>query len=151
MFFNDLAPCDYFGQHADVLRAVGWLEAGRPYVRGPIANGFFEALVRLLVNPWEPVTFAGQMHCGFCRFSGGPTQLTLRGSTIQMGATNLFVPASGFAFVAPSLIAHYVDAHEYCPPIEFQEAVLACHEMRSMAYLKAVSALGVTALKTGPR
>ncbi len=151
MFFNDLDPCDYFGQGADVLRAVGWLEAGRPYARGPVADGFFEALVRLLVNPWEPAVVAGPMHCGFCRFSSGPSQLSYRAFTIQMGTKNLFVPSSGFAFVAPSLIAHYVDAHEYCPPIEFQEAVLTCQEMRSMPYLKAVSALGLTKLKTAAR
>ncbi|AMV29564.1 hypothetical protein VT84_34535 [Gemmata sp. SH-PL17] len=61
-----------------------------------------------------------------------------------MGVSNLWLPGDGFLFVAPSLILHYMDAHEYSPPDEFQEAVRACPPMRSMAYLKAL-------LKNGPK
>jgi hypothetical protein len=35
-------------------------------------------------------------------------------------------------------MAHYIDAHEYCPPEEFQKAVLACPEMKSLAYMQAL-------------
>jgi hypothetical protein len=45
--------------------------------------------------------------------------------------------------VAPSLILHSMDAHEYAPPAAFCEAVLACPPMRSMDYLRAI-------LKNGP-
>lgn len=55
-----------------------------------------------------------------------------------MGTSNLFVPAEGFLYVAPSLILHYMDAHDYSPPVDFQRAVMACPAMRSMEYLKAV-------------
>ena len=53
-----------------------------------------------------------------------------------MGATNLFIPKIGDAgfFVAPSLILHYVIDHNYCPPLEFQAAVLACPDSASSAY-----------------
>ncbi|WP_457757930.1 DUF7919 family protein [Streptomyces rubiginosohelvolus] len=31
----------------------------------------------------------------------------------------------GVAYAAPELVAHYVEAHGYLPPIEFMEAVLS--------------------------
>jgi hypothetical protein len=61
-----------------------------------------------------------------------------------MGVSNLFVPADGRVFVAPSLIV-YVDAHGYAPPVEFQRAVLKCPPMKSTAYLRQVSAAGLGA------
>jgi hypothetical protein len=65
------------------------------------------------------------------------------GLQIAMGANDLYVPGQGVVFVAPSLIAHYIDAHEYAPPAAFQDAVEACPPMRSVAYLRAL-------LKNGP-
>ena len=40
--------------------------------------------------------------------------------------------------VSVECIAHYVDAHGFCPPATFQEAVLRCPEMRSRAFLEAL-------------
>jgi hypothetical protein len=50
----------------------------------------------------------------------------------------LFVPFGKTIFVSPNNIAHYIDAHGYCPPKEFQRAVMECPEMRSIAYMKAL-------------
>jgi hypothetical protein len=51
---------------------------------------------------------------------------------------DLYVPANQVIYVAPELIVHYIDAHQYLPPQVFIDAVLACPEMRSMDYLKAL-------------
>jgi hypothetical protein len=51
---------------------------------------------------------------------------------------NLFVPAHDYVFVTPQLITHYVDEHEYAPPVAFQAAVLACPPMGSAAYYDAM-------------
>jgi hypothetical protein len=40
--------------------------------------------------------------------------------------------------VAPELIVHNIAAHWYKPPDVFIEAVLACPDMRSMEYKKAI-------------
>jgi hypothetical protein len=48
------------------------------------------------------------------------------------------------AYVAPELILHYIDQHGYSPPAEFQQAVLDCPTMRSVAYLQAILKLGLT-------
>ena len=103
-----------------------------------------ERLFGLFRNPWEPGVFIGSAECDFCSFSGGPKSFQLSGQndSVHIGVSNLFVPGDGCLFVAPSLIVHYVDAHGYCPPRVFQEAVMTCPEMRSVDYLKAVLANG---------
>ena len=63
-----------------------------------------------------------------------------------MGVSNVYVPGNAVIYVAPSLVAHYVDAHEYQPPKEFMEAVLQCPPMRSMEYLRAIKSIGGSAL-----
>jgi hypothetical protein len=142
--FDDLEPCTYFGRWQDVLRAVGWLGPGHPFAKDVVPEPVFRAIVQLANDPWQPVAVAGRGACGLCRFSGGPANLAYGGSTVALGAANLFIPADGSTvFVAPSLILHYIDAHEYCPPPVFQEAVLRCPPTRALAYLKEMKARGL--------
>ncbi|MGW3211106.1 DUF7919 family protein [Streptomyces parvus] len=39
------------------------------------------------------------------------------------GSAEVRVMGNGVAYAAPGLVAHYVEAHDYLPPIEFMEAV----------------------------
>lgn len=144
--FEDLSTWPLPDVTLGTLKAVGWLELGARYARGSVSERFFEALARLLVEPWQPAASAGRHPCSFCKFSGGPTGLTYKGTTILLGASNVYVPGDGVIYVAPSLIAHYVDAHEYQPPAEFVDAVLRCPPMRSMPYLQAIGRIGGSAL-----
>ena len=142
--FDDLKPNDVFGRWSDVLVSVGWLDDAHDYPRGIVSPEFFRALVRLLVDPWQPGVFPGRAPCALCRFSGGPGTLAFEGSSIRLGSANLFVPGPpGTVFVAPSLVAHTIDAHGYAPPEVFQQAVLQCPPMRSAAYLKALPQAGL--------
>ena len=140
--YADLTPCEYFGvEYAPGLRSVGWLEKEHPHRRGAVSPEFIFALETLLIASWQPGVFVGVHPCPFCRISGGPaTFSTTTGAEIQLGGNNLYLPGDGFLYVAPSTIIHYIDAHEYAPPDEFQTAVLNCPEMRSMAYLKLIRA-----------
>ena len=88
----------------------------------------YARLVELLKNPWEPSITMGFHECDLCLYHGEP------------GKRNLYVPAGGVVFVAPELVAHYMNAHGYRPPVEFCAAVLACPPMRSVPYLKALMA-----------
>ena len=144
--FEELSVWESPGATIETLRAVGWLERGWAYSKGEVTEPFFEALLNLLVRPWEPVAAAGPHACSQCRFAGGPAQLTFGGTTITMGVSNVYVPGNAVIYVAPSLVAHYVDAHEYQPPKEFMEAVLQCPPMRSMEYLRAIKSIGGSAL-----
>ena len=63
----DLEPLE----HSDIL-AVGWLEPGHEFNRGPVTREFAAAFCDLAVNPWQPFVYAGRHSCGFCRLSRGP-------------------------------------------------------------------------------
>jgi len=141
-YFPDLSPCTYFGQWAVLPKAVGWLAPEHPFDVGEVDTAFIEKLLELLRDPWQPVVFAGRHACRHCRFSGGPSVVQGLGREVAVGVANLLVPGKGSAYVAPSLIAHYIDAHGYRPPDEFVQAVLDCPVMRSVTYLKAMLELG---------
>lgn len=64
------------------------------------------------------------------------------GLVVHFGAHNLYVPAEGCVYVAPSMIAHYVDVHSYEPPAVFWGAVMNCPEMGSETYRQALIANG---------
>jgi len=134
---EDLMPFTELGAEcATCLRAVGWLERGHPFPTGSVDRAVYTRLVELLEHPWEPAVTMGFHRCDLCLYDGPP------------GKRNLFVPADGFVFVAPELVAHYMNAHEYRPPDEFCAAVLACPAMRSMPYLKALLAVGRPLVQT---
>jgi hypothetical protein len=104
-------------------------------------------LLTLLQKPWEPEHFMGYHTCEFC--PGGTRQKDDRwcrieryGFMVHFGVTNLFVPGENCVYVAPSMLAHYIDVHGYEPPEVFWEAVMNCPEMGSDAYRQALTANG---------
>jgi len=146
-YYEDMTPCPYFGSgNCWQLKAIGWLDAEHPRPTGDVDRAFVDRLIELLVNPWQPYVLAGYHPCPFCRISRGPsTFATTQGDGyLSLGGNNLFVPGNGCLFVAPSTIIHYIDAHDYAPPLEFQQAVLDCPPMRSLEYFRSI-------LRNGPQ
>ncbi|MEZ4339376.1 MAG: hypothetical protein R3B82_22360 [Sandaracinaceae bacterium] len=142
-WYADLGPIDCFPfSDARSLRAVGWLDALHTFETGPISSEDFERLCRLLVSPWQPVVAAGVHGCELCRHTSGPSLLRYRDVEVPLGVANVFVPAEGVIYVAPSLIVHYIDAHQYRPPDELLVAVRACPPTTSMEYKRALLAAG---------
>jgi hypothetical protein len=140
-WFADLSPCSYFGQeHAEFLRAVGWLEREHSFTTGSVDDPVYRRLVELSRSPWEPAAFMGIHGCELCQYEPG-----------QSGKTNLFLPGDGVIYVCPELITHYMNAHHYAPPPEFCQAVVNCPEMRSMQYFKALLAGGARSLVNAAR
>lgn len=140
--YEDLSFWSLAGEPVEALRAVGWIEQGHPFTRGEVSEKFFGELVQLLIQPWQPAVAAGLHRCSLCRFTGGPGTVDYNGTSVSMGTANLFVPGDGRIYVAPSLVAHYIDAHGYCPPQEFVGAVSQCPPMRSMQYLRQIKTIG---------
>ena len=140
-YYPDLSACDYFGSIDVPLVAIGWLENGRPVPTGEVPEQVFEQLRELLREPWGPA-FCGWHDCDLCVYRYGRSKLGTHRST--MGFKNVFVPGDAKIYVAPELILHYIDQHGYSPPAEFQQAVLDCPTMRSVAYLQAILKLGLT-------
>ena len=72
-FYTDLSRCDYFGRWQEVLIAVGWLEQGHASATGTVSKEFFEQLVGLLTDPWQPAVTEYRR--------GSARMLSKRGST----------------------------------------------------------------------
>ena len=122
--FRDLEPMTYFGERcASVLRAIGWLDREIPFRRGASDGAVFQRLAELFEDPFQPFVAGGGHACNVCQFRAE-----------RSGSSNLFVPGEGFLFVCPELIIHYINAHEYCPPTEFVDALLRCPNTRSIEY-----------------
>ena len=128
--FRDLENCNYFPLDCEDLIAVGWLSIETKYQKGHVETIFYNKLLELAKDPWEPVASAGIHNCELCQFE---TTSFYR---------NIFVPYKGKIYVSPEGIVHYIAAHWYQPPAIFIEAVLNCPEMRSKEYKKAILANG---------
>jgi hypothetical protein len=69
----------------------------------------------------------GHHRCEFCP-STGPWTLA------NCSNSEIFVPAQGVIYVAPAMILHYIEAHEYKPPDEFIDALAGCPRQLSDAW-----------------
>jgi hypothetical protein len=147
MFLEDLSPCSYFSEFCgpdEKLKAVGWLGSGHAYTRRRTRTPEprFRQLVRLVQSPWEPCHDMGYHDCEFCPEEMRPLyrmgRIECDGYVAHFGVNNLFVPGQDCVYVAPSMILHYIDVHDYEPPELFWEAVMNCPEMHSEAYGRAL-------------
>jgi hypothetical protein len=142
----DLSTCGYLPA-SDGLSfvAIGWLEAGQDFAQGNVSEEFFARLCALLQQPWQPPVACGGIHpCTLCRFSVGRAQSSIKNYFFDgVGRGFLFVPSGETLFISPTSVAHYIDAHGYFPPVEFQQAIVNCPEMPSQEYMRALLATPV--------
>jgi hypothetical protein len=121
MYFADLSPCRYCGL------SVGWLEKGHDFPRGAVPSSFLERLLERCRNP--DIRHGGAHFCEFCpslEHAQAACNLELpNGERVFIGSGIIRVhPRQGIAFVAPTLVFHYVREHRYLPPARFIEAVM---------------------------
>lgn len=119
------------------LIAVGWIEAWKPFDKGPVDRGVvarLRALRESFETRFRDFQFRGGHHCSLCR-KLDPGVEPLRDSHV-----NLLVPHRGFVFLAPGRVDHYVETHGYRPPDSFVEAVLACPLPTEPAFREALRA-----------
>ena len=150
-WYEDLARCDYFDRRhkGAALLATGWLGRGHAFETGSVDAEDFDRLVDLLVQPWQPCFFLGYHDCELCNEADGPHSFEHDGRRIDIGTSNLFVPTPGLdVLVAPSMVIHYIQAHDYRPPEVFLQAVRECPPMGSRAYFRAIRG-GVEGLVRG--
>jgi hypothetical protein len=134
-YFPDLSPCRYFnGLWLDRLVAIGWLEPGHEYQKGEVSKDFLNALAILLKDPWEPLMALGYHCCSFCRLKAEFS--TYKDHELPLGARNVHIIGKDQLYIAPSLIEHYIESHEYQPPLEFQDAVMLAARARKKDYEK---------------
>jgi hypothetical protein len=119
-YFPDLSPYGYSGLALPGTVNIGWLEPPHRFPVGPTGQKFQDRL-RLFVRESFVNLTRGFHICPFCPRSD---------FVANTGSAEIHVAGrSGRVFAAPSLIAHYVADHEYCPPTEFIEAVMVGHSV----------------------
>ena len=116
-FFADLTPHTYTERNPedDVLN-IGWLGDGNPFQTGDAPDAFIGILKRLCVYPIH--LHRGFHVCEFCHGSWDDDKWPRIGNgQIRVCSTN------GVWYSAPTMVHHYVSAHQYLPPDEFIDAV----------------------------
>jgi hypothetical protein len=135
MYFRDLTPyqnCQ--GQQKYVYLNVGWLCVAHPFATGECPIGFLRRLQRLAASP---VNLSRGIHlCDLC--PDPPESVTANGLRKvdplpgSAGNGEIYVPGrDNVVYVAPALVAHYVQAHYYLPPAEFIHALMAFDDSSS--------------------
>ncbi|ACU75746.1 hypothetical protein Caci_6909 [Catenulispora acidiphila DSM 44928] len=113
--------------------SVGWLGGHRRFVRrtrfptGQSSHDVIDALIDVIAAQAVNVT-RGFHRCEYCPAKKADAQLEFvhRGRTIPLGSSEIRVPAADASvFAAPTLIAHYVRDHRYCPPPAFTDVLMA--------------------------
>lgn len=113
--FPDLSPYTYFPGESDATLNIGWLNSDVRFPTGETPPEFQAKLLLLCQRRVHQTR--GVHHCPFCV---GVGRTDRAGSSAEMR-----VRSGITAYAAPTLIHHYVVAHNYKPPEEFIEAVLA--------------------------
>jgi hypothetical protein len=106
--------------------AVGFLSARHHFPRGRCPHGALDAICELIVPAAENGS-RGLHPCEFCP-TGSESWRTIEygEKVLRLGNAEILVPRRDRGYyLAPTLIAHYIVEHEYLPPSEFLEAVLA--------------------------
>ncbi len=116
MFYNDLSQYEYsrwLDRDGGRLYNFGWLSSEHSYERGASELDWFRKLELAVANFVNP--YRGVHSCDFC---GAVDQFVeIGGKRILLGHAEAWVPSSdGRIFVAPTLVHHYVTAHDYRPP-----------------------------------
>lgn len=103
---------------------VGWLEAAHDFPVGEVNRDLMEAL--LLLAEVQDNIMRGVHDCDFCS-EESPIRIPapVKKGYVSLGMGELHVEGcKGERYAAPSLVVHYISAHQYVPPASFCEAVL---------------------------
>lgn len=115
--FDDLSPYTYIHPEEDAPNTVnvGWLDVRHPFRTGKTDYEFQRKLQRLCRRRFKQTR--GFLPCYFCKGEDRP-----------ISSSEIRIASAGTVFAAPSLVYHYVAAHDYRPPDEFISAVLEWNE-----------------------
>src|SRR5260221_7282449 len=119
-YFPDLGLCYYHNGPYDAdswsvpLLAIGWLEHPQTVPRGVTPKDLRTILDEMSHRAryiYSGNHFHGSHQCSFC-IDEGRTSSGLEGSHV-----NIFVPGINSVYIASGGIRHYIESHEYLPPL----------------------------------
>jgi hypothetical protein len=137
--FADLSPYTYI-RVSSTEKNVGWLGE----------SSMFDTMERdelLLEMLWRHCKISvaqtrGIHECELCRLSRSYIA-ERNGERLLLGSAEIrVISLAGSVYAAPNLIYHYVQAHQYRPPMEFIDAVLKGLTPGSKGYFDRLSEFG---------
>ena len=126
LYYPDLTSYCYFeSQRSPKVLNVGWLDIHHPFPRKKASEELLDALFERSLH--SDVQTRGWHRCEFCDDPNVyPIRVFRHGQETTLGSAEITVDGKdGRRYAAPNLIYHYVAAHDYDPPTEFLEALLA--------------------------
>jgi hypothetical protein len=130
MYYSDLLQYTYkLSKPIPALLNVGWLDNVKNFSKGEVPSVFSEKLKSLIIGSAVFDAHFNRIRgihpCGLC----GEQHMTVisEGREEILGMSEVLVPSQqiGAYYASPSLIYHYVTEHNYLPPEEYINAVLA--------------------------
>lgn len=127
-YFADLT--DYCYGSAQLIEGsapvlnVGWLEVGHPFPTAEPEPEFVRSLIRCCRRP--VCLYRGFHICDLCDVQKFEMQIvSYEGRRVHVGNGEVCVLGLDDRwYTAPTLVAHYVLKHQYCPPEQFVSGVL---------------------------
>ena len=109
MYFPDLTEEKKERFNFSLIK-VAWLEKGMPYTKGDVSKEFLEKLKNIGLK----IRTKGWHDCPFCGNAKSSNQYRIE----KQGKSQKY-------YDVPQMIIHYIEEHNYCPPQEFIDAVMA--------------------------
>ena len=123
-----------------ILLNVGWLDKSQFYMQEDFDNTIKKKLLWSIFNYCaNPVNLTiGHHTCNLCPNEYGRIlNVQKKEKDINLGNGEIFVKGiNNLVYVAPTLIYHYVEIHNYKPPEEFINAVLANSTIEDFLFFK---------------
>lgn len=148
-YYEDLSPYSYL-PHPSAAEAtnVGWLDNKHTFSTCSPSNELLDAV-------WAFCEISVAQTRGFhiCEICGDNSRLLAcrGGESRSLGSAEIRVFSSdGRIFAAPNLIYHYIDAHRYCPPVDFRKAALCSARPPSPEYFAALKGCGMKWNRASP-
>ena len=127
MYYPDLTPYCYFkSASSDGALNIGWLDNRNPFPTKRASETLLDALFERCLL-YSVIQTRGFHVCELCDSpKHEPMKVFRHGQENSLGSAEIRVKGKdGRVYAAPTLIYHYVAAHDYDPPKEFVEALLA--------------------------
>ena len=123
MFFEDLSDYQYDLRAAcSGVKNVGWLGEGHAFKQGQVSQSFFEKL-KLTILRESVNQYRGRHYCELCLAE----EIWIESDNKRkcLGSAEVWIPCakSDLIYAAPNFVLHYIEVHNYLPPVQFVEAV----------------------------
>lgn len=126
MNYKDLSNYSYnLSFEIESVKNVGWLSKGVDFSKGTVPVNFLNKLFAIIKRKEINVT-RGIHDCELCN-SDDFIYVRLNQDSVLLGHGEIWIPSlSGqIIYASPTLIYHYIEKHNYLPPFDYIDSIIA--------------------------